>query len=313
MEYLHYSKSHSVDSFMSDEKIDLGKKFSLSSMHVVTAPKKNIVTLDEFNKTEYVDLLSKLNQIVHNIFKKGSLEAGYTFATLHYTFMNKGGAAEKDVGISILNKLVVTYFQTFNSPYLYSIFVHAYVLRWFRLIVMLDLKSNELLEFLNINMDWRSKSYRTFKFVDKPFRMLPTLNPDNPIIPFISIEDQQMIDDLIKSNKDNPKKAGTDFIKFYHLIVKRVLSGDESLRYILEIQSLIGPKLVIEYDKSQIAEFIEAIGDYYFKINTEFKAILEKVNKELTISKIERIHHRWIGETKFSGIAFSTIIKERKS
>ena len=115
-------------------------------------------------------MISKLNEIAYKVFKKGAMDAGYTFASIHYTFMEKEGA-EREIGISILNKLLTTYFQTFNSPYLYSIFIHAYIIGWFRLIVMLGTKSYDLLEFMLLDENWRVKIVRIFTFIDHPFKI----------------------------------------------------------------------------------------------------------------------------------------------
>ena len=154
-----------------NEMGSLQSKFSnisLSNTHIVTTPKKNIISLAEFDKAEYSDMIAKLNEISYQVFKKGAMESGFTFATLHYTFMAKEGA-EREIGLNILNKLLTTYFQTFNSPYLYSIFVHSYIIKWFRLIVMLDTKSYELLEFMNFDEDWRGRHLRIYKFIDLSF------------------------------------------------------------------------------------------------------------------------------------------------
>lgn len=284
-------------------------KVSLSQLHVVSTPKKNIVSLAEFEKSGYNDMINKLNEIVFKIFQKGAMEAGYTFATLHYTFLAKE-RAEKDVGISILNKLLVTYFQTFNSPYLYSVFLHSYILRWFRLIVLLDSKTTELFDFMRLDNNSSERYLRIYKFIDHPFKVFPTINPDNPIIPFISMEDQAMIEELVKSNKDNPKAIGKDFAKFYHINLARILKGHENLKYSFELQSMIGPKIVIELNKQQIANVIEGIAEYYYSMNKEFKKLLNNFDKDLNFQKINFMRKKWVGDTKFSGILFSTVVKE---
>lgn len=283
---------------------------SLSSLHVVSTPKKNLVSLSEFEQAEYSEMISKLNEIVFKVFKKGAMEAGYTFATLHYTFMAKEGA-EREIGLNILNKLLVTYFQTFNSPYLYSIFVHSYILRWFRLIVLLDTKSYELLEFMHFDEDWRVKHLRIYKFIDHPFKVFPTINPDNPVIPFIGPDDQAMLDDLIKMNKDNPKEIGAEFAKFYHFILARILKDQENLKYSFEIQTMLGPKFVIEMNKTEIANVIEGIGEYYYSLNTEFKRVLKNFDHDLNFQRLNLVRKKWIGDNKFSGILFSKIVKDR--
>ena len=301
---------------MADEN-DLGlltKKFSqvsLSSLHVVQEPKKDLVSLKEFEKAQYSEMISKLNEIAYKVFKKGAMDAGYTFASLHYTFMEKEGA-EREIGISILNKLLTTYFQTFNSPYLYSIFIHAYIIRWFRLIVMLDTKSYELLEFMHLDENWRVKNLRIFTFIDHPFKIFSTINPDNPVIPFISIDDQLMLDELIKSNKHESDEIGSEFAKYYHLILTRILKEQENLKYSFELQTMLGPKLVIELNKKEIASVIEGIAGYYFNLNTNFKKILADFDHDLNFQKIRFMRKKWIGEMKFGGVSFSKVVKDFK-
>ena len=275
-------------------------KISLSELHVVSSPKKNLVSLSEFEKAEYAEMISKLNEIVYKVFKKGAMESGYTFATLHYTFMAKKGA-ERDIGLNILNKLLMTYFQTFNSPYLYSVFIHSYIIRWFRLIVMLDTKCYELLEFMHFDEDWRIKHLRIYKFIDHPFKVFPTINPDNPVIPFISTEDQAMIDELIKDSKDNSKDIGIEFAKFYHFILARILKEQENLKYSFELQTMLGPKLVIELSKKDIADVIEGIAEYYYSLDTKFKQILKDFDRDLNFQRINFLRKKWIGEMKFGG------------
>ena len=301
---------------MADEN-ELGlltKKFSrvsLSSLHVVQEPKKDLVSLKEFEKAQYSEMISKLNEIVYKVFKKGAMDAGYTFASLHYTFMEKEGA-EREIGMSILNKLLTTYFQTFNSPYLYSIFIHAYIIRWFRLIVMLDSKAYELLEFMHFDEDWRIKHLRIYTFIDHPFKIFSTINPDNPVIPFISIDDQLMIDELIKSNKHESYEIGHEFAKYYHLILTRILKNQENLKYSYELQTMLGPKLVIELSKKEIASVIEGIAEFYFDLNANFKKILADFDHDLNFQKIKLMRKKWIGEMKFGGVSFSKIIKDFK-
>lgn len=287
------------------------KTASLSQLHVVSAPKKNIVSLAEFEKAEYTDMINKLNEIVFKVFKKGAMEAGYTFATLHYTFLSKTGA-EKDVGLSILNKLLATYFQTFSSPYVYSVFIHSYILRWFRLIVILDTKTHELMEFMHFNdEEWRKSYLRIYKFIDHPFKVLPTINPDNPIIPFISMEDQVLIEDLVKSNVNQPKEIGKDFAKFYHINLVRILKELENLKYSFELQSMIGPRLLIDLNKQQIANVIEGIAEFYYSINIQFKEIMANFDKELKNQQIQFMRKKWLGEKAFTGILFSSLVKQR--
>ncbi len=287
-------------------------QISLSETEVVKAP-KNIVSLKEFERAEYRDMITKLNEIAFKVFKKGAMEAGYTFATLHYAFLNKKGA-EKEIGINILNKLLITYFQTFDSPYLYSVFIHSYIVNWFRLIVLLDTKSYELLEFMHYDDDdWTLKHLRIYKFLDHSFKIFPTINPDNPIIPFIGPEDQAMLDELIKINKDNPKNIGLDFAKFYHLMLVRILKEQENLKYSFELQTMLGPKLVIELSKKDIASVVEGIAEYYFSINEKFKETLKNFDQDLNFQRIKFLRKKWIGETKFSGISFSKIVKDKIS
>lgn len=296
-----------------NEMGSLQSKFSnisLSNAHIVPTPKKNIVSLAEFDTAEYSDLIAKLNEISYQVFKKGAMDAGYTFAMLHYTFMNKEGA-EREIGLSILNKLLTTYFQTFNSPYLYSIFVHSYIIKYFRLIVMLDTKSYELLEFMHFDEDWRVKHLRIYKFIDHTFKVFPTINPDNPVIPFINADDQLMLDELIKTNKQDPKKIGAEFAKFYHLILVRILKDQENLKYSFEVQTMLGPKLVIELSKQEIANTIEGIGEYYFSINKNFKKILKDFDHDLNFQRINLLRKKWIGDNKFSGVSFSKVVKDR--
>jgi hypothetical protein len=291
----------------------LSSKYSridLKSLHVVPTPTRNLVSLAEFEDKEYTEMISKLNEIVHKVFRKGAMEAGYTFATLHYTFMSKTGA-EKDVGMGILNKLLVTYFQTFNSPYLYSVFIHSYIVRWFRLIVILDTKFHEVFEFMHMQADWRTKHLRIYKFTDHSFQVFPPINPDNPIIPFISTEDQLTIDDLIKSFKKDPVTLGKSFSKFYHLILTRILKEQENLKYSFEIQALIGPKIAIELNKKEIASVIEGIAEYYYAINKNFKEILKKFDDDSNIKMLSFLRKKWFAETKFSGISFSSVVREK--
>lgn len=286
-------------------------KISLSETHLVSSPKKNIVSLAEFENADYSEMINKLNEIVFKIFKKGAMEAGYTFATLHYTFLNKSGA-EKEVGLSILNKLLVTYFQTFNSPYVYSVFIHSYILRWFRLIVILDTKTHELMEFMHFNdEEWRKSYLRIYKFIDHPFDVLPSINPDNPIIPFISIEDQVMIEDLVKSNVNQPEEIGKNFAKFYHINLVRILKELETLKYSFELQSMIGPRLLIDLNKQQITNVIEGIAEFYFSMNIQFKEIIKNFDKELKNQQIHFMRKKWLGEKTFSGILFSSVVKKR--
>ncbi|MHA2365637.1 MAG: hypothetical protein ACXAC7_16895 [Candidatus Hodarchaeales archaeon] len=266
--------------------------------------KKFYVTFDfdEKSRNNYGLLFEKISEIIHEAFRKGPLESGATLATLHFTFFQK----KSELGLQCLRKLIGSYLQTLKTPYHYTVFLHSYIIRWFRLIVVLDSKTRELFHFLippknNINYT---------KLIDSTLSILPSINPDLPL-PNSSVKSKNKIDQLFQSNVKDPKIFGNQFSKFYSSILRNILNGREKLMYLLEIQTLLGPK----FDQLSCINslFIETVGNYFFLWNEKIKESIMSINDKLNnrIEIVEILNQKRIVK-KFSGTFFSEIVSIKK-
>lgn len=258
---------------------------------------------------DYLELLQKLDDITHTIFKKGAFEAGYMASTLHYNLWSKDAPTSK-IALQHLHRLTTTYFQSLHLPANYSVFFHTYNVRWFRLVIVLDGKAREFFHWLG-DATSLEELIDYNKFLDNPFNILPCINPEMPL-PEVSTEDRALVQELFVKHQKSPTTLGTELAKFYNVLIKRILYSKEELAYLLQVQTVIGDFLA-KVGNETAAFVMEGVGWYYFNLNRELKKVLAQLADNLTDEDLEVSRRKWVMYNKFSGTSFSEVVRQSKN
>ena len=298
----------------------VGKKFQKGILFLDASPdinieKRKLLISFEFDDDQDLShLIEKLNNIVHNVFNQGLNEAGYTLAFLLLNLMQSKETKKSDIGLKYLKKLVVSYLHTITESHDYAILVHAYILHWFRLILIYEKRILDWIEALKpeLKTEFIEDEILLSKNFDAKtiFEMFPTFNPDISK-PRIMIEDKEAINDFFSSFKKNYKELGLNFAKYYILNIKRYALDKEELQYIFQIQSILGNKLQ-EIGVDAIEQFLTGIGEYFFQLNVRLEELLDSISKKISDKEKAELKKKWNYYSKFSGTSFSEVVRNAK-
>ncbi|OLS27425.1 MAG: hypothetical protein HeimC3_04240 [Candidatus Heimdallarchaeota archaeon LC_3] len=295
-----------------------GKKFYKGILFLESSPdipvekRKLLISFEFDDDQDLSNLIEKLNNIVNNVFSQGLNEAGYTLAYLFLNLMQSKDPKKSEIGLKYLKKLVISYLQTITESHDYAILVHAYILHWFRLVLIYEKRILDWIEALRpkLKTEFADDEIILSKNINAKniFDMFPTFNPDISS-PQIIADDEEAINEFFSSFKKKYNELGLNFAKYYILNIKRYILDKEELQYIFQIQAILGNKLQ-EIGVEAIEQFITGIGEYFFQLNIKLEGLLNSISKQVSNKEKDELKKKWDIYSRFSGTSFSEIVNK---